>query len=119
MNFGIDHIAFNEAKKTLDTQIVSAIKGMMCKDASSCTISMKLQIVRPEILDVMAHPDDYIVCGEQLQINHNVNVKVSFEYGKKGFNQNRVAIKREFGGDFDIQCDYQESMFESEEELNE
>lgn len=42
MDFGIDHIAFNEAKKTLDTQIVSAIKGMMSKDASSCTISMKL-----------------------------------------------------------------------------
>lgn len=119
MDFNFDHVAFEEAKKSLNTQIGAAVKSMLQKQAGSCTITMKLEIERPEILDVLMNPDDYIGTGEELRINHNVSVKVSFEYNKKGCNQNRVAMKREPFGDYSIECYCQESMFDREDVLNE
>lgn len=89
---------------------MSAVSGMLSKKAGSCTITMKLDIERPQILDVLNNPE-YYADGEELTINHDVKVKVSFEYNKKGHNQNQVQLVQNADDGYSIRCDYQESMF--------
>lgn len=118
MEFGIDHVAFEEAKASLNEQIKSAVRGMMNKQASGCTVTLTLKIDRPDVLEMlMGNNRD----GEELRITHDAKVKVSFEYSKKGFNQRQIRVVRdEYDDTYKIVCDDpQISMFESEEELDE
>lgn len=118
MEFGIDHVAFEEAKASLNEQIKSAVRGMMNKQASGCTVTLTLKIDRPDVLEMLMGNDPD---GEELRITHDAKVKVSFEYSKKGFNQKPVHVVRMVDGTYQISCedDPQISMFESEEELDE
>lgn len=121
MEFGIDHVAFEEAKASLNEQIKSAIRAMLTKQASGCTVTLTLKIDRPDILDMLMGASEVLDDGEELKITHDAKVKVSFEYNKKGFNQHQIRVVRdEYNNGYKLVCDDpQISMFENEEELNE
>ena len=115
MAFDIDHVAFEEAKASLNEQIRSAVRAMLNKQASGCTVTLTLKMDRPDILDMLMGASDSDE-GEEIRITHDAKVKISFEYSKKGFNQKPVKVIRMDDGSVRIVVDDpQVSMFDDYE----